>query len=240
MIGTTKKFQVEWSEADSSVQITSGKYYEKVGGELTTAGNGYSALPMTATVYIDGNKTDLTGYSIDGCSFLTLSDIAAFLEFTVHIDSSSKTVAISDAPAENHENPNSYVLTLTANCSEALLNGEAVTLSAQPFIQNDTFYIPLKQVTELLGGTYSFKNGIATSTLFATTTKYKIASHSVGMNGTTYEDTGSRKYFCISGGYGAVDDNFAPVLLNGTVYIPNGFHPANCPVNNGLQVSREL
>jgi hypothetical protein len=52
-----------------------------------------------------------------------------------------------------------YVLSLTADNDEALLNGEPVTLSTPPFVQNGTFFIPLEAVTKLLGGTYSFVNG---------------------------------------------------------------------------------
>ena len=45
-------------------------------------------------------------------------------------------------------------LTLTAGENTAYRNGEAFELAGKPYIQDHTFYFPLQEVTEALGGTY--------------------------------------------------------------------------------------
>ena len=239
MIGTTMQFQVEWNETEQSVQITQGPYYREIGGELSMSAAEKTAVPTTSTIYSSGNKTSLTGYSIDGSTYLTITDIANDIGFSVDVDISAHTVFISGSHPENYENPDSFVLTLLADNSDALLNGNSVTLSEQPFIQNGTFYIPLKAVTELLGGTYSFEHNRATIVLFGVTTEYEIGSHTIAVNGKSYEVSGSRSYFSTSNDSVAVDDNFVPVIMDGTVFIPDGFRGAYCPESNALMISRE-
>lgn len=238
MIGTTRQFQVEWNETEQSVQIIQGPYYREIGGELSLSDAEKTAVPTTSTIYSSGNKTDLAGYYVDGSTYLTITDIASDIGFSADVDTDTHTVYISGSRPENYENPNSFALTLLADNSNALLNGNSVALSEQPFIQNGTFYIPLKAVTELLGGTYSFENNRATIVLFGVTTEYEIGSHTIAVNGKTYEVSGSRLYFSTSNDSVAVDDNFVPVIMDGTVFIPDGFRGAYCP-NNALMISRE-
>ena len=47
-----------------------------------------------------------------------------------------------------------WTLTLTAGENTAYRNGEAFELAGKPYIQDHTFYVPLQEVTEALGGTY--------------------------------------------------------------------------------------
>ena len=133
--------------------------------------------------------------------------------------------------SENNHNisPHNFVLTLIADKNEALLNGELVALSATPFIQNDIFYIPLKEITIMLGGKYSFKNNIATIELFNNTTKYQIGSRSLIVNGETYEVSVLNRNCSASNDSLTVDENFVPLILEGTVYIPVNFTADYCP-----------
>ncbi len=138
-----------------------------------------------------------------------------------------------------------YVLSLIADNDEALLNGEAVTLPTPPFIQNDTFYIPLKAVAELLGGTYSFEGDIATIELFGSTTKYQIGSRSVIINGETYVVSGERLLFNKDETFNttvAVDEKYVPIVSNNVVFIPVNFtariYPINVP-DNGIYTTCE-
>ncbi|MGE4354583.1 MAG: stalk domain-containing protein, partial [Oscillospiraceae bacterium] len=239
MIGTTGQFQVEWNETEQSVQITQGKYYREIGGELSLSETAKTAVPTISAIYSDGHKTDLTGYNIDGSTYLTIADMAKDIGFSADVDTTADTVVISGSPPENYENPDAFVLTLLADSSEALLNGNPVTLSEQPFIKNGTFYIPLKAITELLGGTYSFEDNRATIVLFGITTEYEIGSHTIAVNGETYEVSGNRSYFSTSNDSVAVDDNFVPVIMDGTVFIPDGFRGVYCPVSNALMNTRE-
>jgi len=112
---------------------------------------------------------------------------------------------------------------LVADNTDALLNGESKSLTAPPFIQNGIFFIPLKSVTELLGGTYSFENDIATVELSGNTTKYQIGSHAVIINGEAFEVSGSRTDFTKEWASVEIDDNYVPLVSNNTVFIPSNF-----------------
>ena len=132
-----------------------------------------------------------------------------------------------------------YVLSLIEDNNDALLNGESITLLTPPLVQNGTFYMPLEAVTKLLGGTYSFENDIATIELFGNTTKYKIGSRSITINGETYVVSGSREFFGkrdFSGDV-AIDEKYVPVVSSGTVFIPINFTTPRCPYN-GINAAR--
>jgi len=217
---TSKRFQVEWNEADYSIQIITGRPYSQNGTDFSLSDKAQLALPSTAAIYCDGNLTDLKGYNIEGYTFLNLNDIADLMGFKVNIDAESRKAAVLNA---DYDENNGYSLTLIAGSNDALYNGETVALSAQPFVQNDTFYIPLKAVTELLGGLYSFEDNTATIELSGVTTKYQIGSHSVVVDGETYEVSGDRDSFSASEAAVTIDDEFAPMIYDETVYVPDNY-----------------
>ncbi len=237
--GTTARFQVEWNSIEPSISITTQKAYSPTGSELILSGTDSTASFSVTAFYIDGNKANLTVYLIDGNTYLKPDDLAAAIGFSVSVDASTTKMVISNAQMENYEDENGYVLTLKANENEALLNGNAITLSAKPFIKNGILYIPLKDVTELLGGNYSFNNNVATVELFNVTTKYEVGSRSIVVNGETYKTADYRQGFEASGEKVATDDNFVPVIVNGIVFIPDQFTGWQCPYNSLLSGLRE-
>jgi hypothetical protein len=148
--------------------------------------------------------------------------------------SSSQSAEVK-ADADNNRNnslADGYALSLTADSSEALLNGYSVILPNPPFIQNDTFYIPLEEVTELLGGTYFFDYDIAIIKLYGHTTQYQIGSHSIVYDGEAYMAHKVRYSFGKENDepeYVAVDEKYAPILYDGTVFIPFDFKGYQAP-----------
>lgn len=237
--GTTAQFQVEWNGAEPSISITTQKAYSPTGSELVLSGTDSTASLSAAAIYIDGNKTELTAYHIDGSTYIKPADMADNIGFAVSVDSSSLKMVIGNARPENYEDENGYVLTLRANDNEALLNGNAVTMSAEPFIKNGIFYIPLKDVAELLGGSCSIDSNIATVKFHGVTTEYEIGSRSIIVNGETYKTAGCKRDFNASRENVAADDSFAPVVVNGVVFIPDQFTGFQCPYSSILDGLRE-
>ena len=106
-----------------------------------------------------------------------------------------------------------YVLSLMADDTEALFNGEPIILSSPPLMQDNIFYMPLEAVTTALGGSYSFSDDIATISLFGQVTAYE-------MNATTLTVDGELR--------SAIDSTATPKIINKTVYVPVKFQPYGC------------
>lgn len=84
--GTPGQFDVAWDGATQSVRITTGVPYQSEGGELTPPAEGtYTAVPAGSTLYIDGRKTALSGYVVNGNHAYTLNDLCAALGVEVRL-----------------------------------------------------------------------------------------------------------------------------------------------------------
>jgi hypothetical protein len=94
--GSGKQFEVSYDEANNTVQITTGKAYTPVGGELTTTGDAAAkeAIVSKATVFINGVKVGLSAYLIDGFNYFKLRDIAAAVGFGVTYDETTTDIDI--------------------------------------------------------------------------------------------------------------------------------------------------
>lgn len=216
---TIMRFDVDWYIWENAIYIESGENYYETGDELMISDTKQTASPVTSKVYINDKISDYSAYFVNGNTYMKIADIAESVGFQADIDTKSSKVVIKSTPIE----PYSYAVTLIADCNTAYFNGIPITLSAQPFIKNDIFYIPLEPVTKLLGGTYSFENNVAAIELFGDTYKYQISSRSIIINGETYTISGSKALFKFPEEYKPVDDNYVPVIINDTVYIPSQF-----------------
>ncbi len=78
----------------------------------------------------------------------------------------------------------SFLLTLTADQTEVLYNGKAVTLSSAPFIQDRAFYYPLQDVVELLGGSLTQTDDCIQVELFEHSLTYRLHQPAVEIDGT--------------------------------------------------------
>ena len=75
--------------------MTSGKPYEKVGGEMSdTLGETLTAVPTSYTIYLDGEKVDLTAYLINDNNYFKLRDIMKLFDVYIGYDEETGTITI--------------------------------------------------------------------------------------------------------------------------------------------------
>jgi len=60
----------------------------------TGSKNNATAYPSTATVYINGEKVDLTAYTINGYNYFKLRDIGKAFDFGIIWDGTANTIRI--------------------------------------------------------------------------------------------------------------------------------------------------
>lgn len=129
----------------------------------------------------------------------------------------------------------SFLLTLTADQTEALYDGKTVTLSSAPFIQNRAFYYPLQDVVELLGGSLTQTDECIQVGLFEHCLTYRLHQPAVEVDGTVYEMYQTRQAFDETLEKIAVDAEYGPIEVDGKVFIPSDLHSVYCP-HIGLDV----
>ncbi len=94
--GTNCTFEVEWNDSLKSINITTGKSYTAVGGELGEIGSvSKLGTPTTAKLYVDGKQVEPDAYNISGNNYYKIRDIADIIGFGIDWDQTSNTVLIS-------------------------------------------------------------------------------------------------------------------------------------------------
>ena len=69
------------------------------GGGTVLASSGVMATPSTQSIYVDGQRVNMTAYSIGGNNYVKLRDVGEAVDFAVSYDAATKSVQIdSDAP----------------------------------------------------------------------------------------------------------------------------------------------
>jgi uncharacterized protein YkwD len=69
------------------------------GGGARAAGGKEEAIPATFSVYVDGNRANITAYAINGTTFVRLVDVGQAVDFNVYWDGAANAVQVeSDAP----------------------------------------------------------------------------------------------------------------------------------------------
>ena len=128
-----------------------------------------------------------------------------------------------------------FFMSLFEGHTTVLLNGEERELTAAPFIHNESFYYPLEDVVELLGGGFSQQGDTATIKLFGVTAQYTAGQPEVVINGETYRNDYRLQ------GYSRQTDNedFHPLIVEGKMFIPHDIHPYACP-SFGLNIDRNV
>ena len=93
--GSSKQFEVGYDTATGSVTATSGKPYTMTGTELTGAAGTEAqlAVPSGSTIYVNGEKLDLTVYNIDGFNYFKLRDLGQALDFYVGYENGNVTIS---------------------------------------------------------------------------------------------------------------------------------------------------
>ena len=93
--GSEKQFEVSWNNDAQRIDLTSGKAYTIVGGELGAIGSASKqAETSTAVVYKDNTKMDYTGYNIDDNNYYKLRDVCESFDIGVNWDGANQRVDI--------------------------------------------------------------------------------------------------------------------------------------------------
>ena len=81
--GTKAQFSVDYDSVNKAVKITTGQPYTPNGSELKGATGSQNATVGNNDVYINGVKTDLMVYKINGANYFKLRDLGEKLGFNV-------------------------------------------------------------------------------------------------------------------------------------------------------------
>lgn len=93
--GSEKQFEVSWNNDAQRIDLTSGKAYTIVGGELGAIGSASKkAETSTAVVYKDNTKMDYTGYNIDDNNYYKLRDVCKSFDISIKWDGANQRVDI--------------------------------------------------------------------------------------------------------------------------------------------------
>ncbi len=66
-----------------------------------SSSNNTNAVKSNATLYVDGVKTELDAYTIDGNTYFQLRDIGKFIDFGVLWDSTQNAIKIDTSVGYN-------------------------------------------------------------------------------------------------------------------------------------------
>lgn len=93
--GSEKQFEVSWNNNAQRIDLTSGKPYTTVGGELGAIGSASKkAETSTAVVYKDDAKMGYTSYNIDDNNYYKLRDVCESFDIGVNWDGANQRVDI--------------------------------------------------------------------------------------------------------------------------------------------------
>ena len=93
--GSEKQFEVDWNNDQQRIDLTSGKPYTTVGGELGAISSAnQSAKASTAVVYKDGSKANYAGYNIKNNNYYKLRDVCQSFDIGVEWDGANQRVDI--------------------------------------------------------------------------------------------------------------------------------------------------
>lgn len=99
--GTAAQFDVAWDGAKKVFNLTTGKKYTPIGGELSPGdGAARSALPSTSGIRINGLKTEFLPVSIAGSDYFILDELAALVGVSAGRDAQSKAINLNTAAAD--------------------------------------------------------------------------------------------------------------------------------------------
>lgn len=230
---TTARFSVEWE--DHAVVFQNGGTYVPIGGELSppTAGMPVSkAPPITA----DGELRNVPAWLIGQNIYIPLEALGALLRYgSVSVDTDTCTAEIKSVCLQEHENDNQYVVSLFLDSTTAYCNGEEVTLSAAPFLQEGIFLYPLQDMVQLYHGTYFFDGQFAHIDMDGVTLICALGKREFICNGESYSVTHYNR-FTAEPVYVPAPDEYVPQLVDGVVFVPLDFFGSRFSWGSSLQL----
>lgn len=96
LANSNKQFNVKWNEKLSSIEISTNKSYEPVGGELKVSDNinNKTAYLTESKIYLNGEMISLTAYNINGNNYFKLRDLGKYIDFGVDWNGTTNTISI--------------------------------------------------------------------------------------------------------------------------------------------------
>lgn len=93
--GTEKQFEVTWDGSKNAINMLSGKAYTVTNTELTKGdGKAKDAKLNTSAIYIDGQKVNLTAYTIGESNYFKLRDVMQAFNVGLGWDGAANTITI--------------------------------------------------------------------------------------------------------------------------------------------------
>lgn len=90
---TPSKFNVSWDGNLNAIMIDTHKDYVAIGGELSSEiEQDMNVLENNTPIYVDGHRTAITAYNINGSSYFKIRDIADATGFEIQWDGNSQTI----------------------------------------------------------------------------------------------------------------------------------------------------
>lgn len=94
--GSTAQFDVVWNGTANSIQLTHGRPYTPVGGEMSPRSTSNKiGVPTSSALYLDGGQINFTAYNIDNNNYFKLRDIGQALNFSVEWNGAQNSIEIN-------------------------------------------------------------------------------------------------------------------------------------------------
>ena len=92
---TPSKFNVSWDGNLNAIMIDTHSDYAAIGGELSSEiEQDMNVVENNTPIYVDGRRTAITAYNINGSSYFKIRDIADAAGFEIQWDGDSQTINI--------------------------------------------------------------------------------------------------------------------------------------------------
>ena len=92
---TPSKFNVSWDGNLNAIMIDTHSDYIAIGGELSSEiEQDMNVVENNTPIYVDGRRTAITAYNINGSSYFKIRDIADAAGFEIQWDGASQTINI--------------------------------------------------------------------------------------------------------------------------------------------------
>ena len=138
--GTDAHFVVRYNEQTNMVNITTGKEYTPIGGEMISGADmSGSCRRSLQSISVNGKTANLKAFAIGGNNYFRLRDLDDILGYQVDYDATSNTVVItSPYTPERQEKGHAYQLFFLPE-----VDGEAQPYvgDTMPYYENGTYYI---------------------------------------------------------------------------------------------------
>ena len=90
---TPSKFNVSWDGNLNAIMIDTHSDYVAIGGELSSEiEQDMNVVENNTPIYVDGRRTAITAYNINGSSYFKIRDIADATGFEIQWDGNSQTI----------------------------------------------------------------------------------------------------------------------------------------------------